>query len=656
MSEELIIKKYFMAANSIVINQMYLNSYKNDEIFMEDLKEYNPGHLGSSMSINFIMANLNYFLNKNNLTSQLIIGTGHSGVSLITNLWLNGTLTKYYPIYSRDIDGLNRLINDFGKTIRSEINIQYPGVVYEGGELGYSLGVSYGYALTCKSDIVPCIIGDGEAETGTLCSAWQLNKMIKTKSKVLPILNLNGLKMGSNTFLSLFKNEELIKYFHLLGYNVMIVDASSLSQIEAIKQMQKNLKECLTLSNPLIIFKSPKGYTLPNVGTKKFEGNTTVHKNPLNNLNKAEKLDILKIFLHSYKTQIFDNNSKIISLFDKFKSKSIHTPIKKVQKPNYSSNKLLTNIQNIEEYIYKFVSKNNCLIFSPDEIYSNGFKKVSSKTIEILNENLLQAVYQGYIQAGNIGLFIGYEGFMPILSSMITQYYKYLKQKETIKFAPAKNSLNYILTSTCFENTYSHQNPDIVNTLLEKNDKYYNVYFPKDASSTIECLENAFETKDQINLIITSKRHAKTYNSTKTKEKWLETIIDCNNPELILAVTGDYMLDRAFEIYEKLKYKIKIVYITKPQLLKTDSISSLDDEKISHYFNKNVPIIYLFSGYASTIKSLLFDRKMECSVYGYTDEISTTGRLENNFISNNLSLENISKICKNKILRREYEK
>lgn len=113
------------------------------------------------------------------------------------------------------------------------------------------------------------------------------------------------------------------------------------------------------------------------------------------------------------------------------------------------------------------------MIFSPDELFSNKFGKLSSNAIEILNENLLQALYQGYIQAGNNGLFISYEGFMPIITSMLAQYYKYLMQKQVLLHNENTCSMNYLLTSTCFENTYSHQNPEFVNALLQRYDSFY---------------------------------------------------------------------------------------------------------------------------------------------------------------------------------------
>lgn len=137
-----LIKKYILTANRILIHLMYLKCYcKNNEISEDMLKNKNSGHLGSSLTINFIIGNLNYFFNKNKLTHQLVIGTGHSGASLIINKWLDATLEVENKEYSRNIDGLNNLINSFGTKIRSEINPSYPDVIYDGGELGYSLEI-----------------------------------------------------------------------------------------------------------------------------------------------------------------------------------------------------------------------------------------------------------------------------------------------------------------------------------------------------------------------------------------------------------------------------------------------------------------------------------------------------------------------------------
>ena len=656
MQEDVLIKKYFYNLNYIVLCEMYLNEYlKPDAIEEKDLKKYNPGHLGTSLSLNFIQANLNYFLNKNKLTSKTVIGTGHAGVSLISNLWLNGILKDYYPKYSLDKNGLNNLIKDFGETIRSEINPEYPETIYDGGELGYSLGVAYGYAINTEEDIIPCIIGDGEAETGTLCSAWQLNKMLDTKSKVLPIINLNELKMGANSFLSRFSNEELINYYSLMGYDASIVDAKKGNDLlKTINLMQETFNKTLSSKYPLIIFRSKKGFTLPNINDLKLEGNTKVHKNPLQGYTMQDKLDIVKKFLKFYEEELFDNADNLNIDNFKFKTESAFSNKQTMKNISIKENRTLDNIEMLEDYLCDYTKENNFMIFSPDELFSNKFGKLSSNAIEILNENLLQALYQGYIQAGNNGLFISYEGFMPIITSMLTQYYKYLMQKQVLLHNENTCSLNYLLTSTCFENTYSHQNPEFVNALLQRYDFFYNVLYPKDGANLIKCVEQSINSKNLINVVVSSKRHLMKYQTYDTANIEIENFVDCDNPDIILCATGDYMLDQIVKVNKILNedgIQAKIVYVTNPKILDVESKKALSDTDFYKYFNDGVSVIYLFNGYSHIIKSLLYERNIDCEILGYEDQISVKGNLNSNLASNNLAVEDILEVSKKHLKR-----
>lgn len=660
MQEVELIKKYFYNLNYIVLCEMYLKEYlKADDLENRDLKSYNPGHLGTSLSLNFIQANINYFLNKNKLSSKIIIGTGHAGVSLISNLWLNGTLHIYYPKYSMNKDGLNNLIYDFGSVIRSEINPQYPETIYDGGELGYSLGVAYGYALESDEDIIPCIIGDGEAETGTLCSAWQLNKILDTKSKVLPIINLNELKMGSQSFLSRFTNEQLIDYYSSMGYQVSVVDSTTEKDLlKVIYLMQSALNKVLDEDHPLIIFRSKKGFTLPNVNDLVFEGNINVHKNPLQNYSIDEKLNVIKSFLTHYETELFDKFNNLIFDYQKFKTNSSNHRLLEINNIDVENKNELDNMELLEKYLLKFVTLNDFMIFSPDELFSNKLGKLSSNTIEILNENLLQSLYQGYIQSGHNGLFVSYEGFMPIITSMVAQYYKYLKQKYELNNKSDTFSMNYLLTSTSFENTYSHQNPEFVNTLLQRDDSFYSVLYPKDGSNLVKCIESAIISKNKINVIVKSKRHLTNYQSYDNTNINIENIIDCEYPDLILCSTGDYMIEQTIKLYNKLKEEypnIKIVYVTNPKILDIRSKSALSETDFYKFFNEGVPVIYLFSGYPHIIQSLLYDRNIDCEVFGYDDQISTRGHLKNNLEANNLSIQDIEETIRKKLAKKRLK-
>ncbi len=628
-----IIKNYFYSANKTAISIMYLDSYAKDS----SLKSYSSGHLGTSMSTNFILANLYYFLNKEKISNQVVVGSGHAGLSLITNLWLNGTLVKYYPKYSLNKEGLNNLIKDFGFIVRSEINPGYPETIYDGGELGYSLATSYGYALNNPDvSLIPCLIGDGEAETGTLNASWQLNKLLELDSKVLPIINLNGLKMTSESFLSLFTNEELINYFKLYGYDVFIVDAHNKDIDVSIKEMQDALKNSQDVKKPLIIFKSLKGYTLPI-----FEGNPLVHKDPLSSFDKDKKEKIVRLLWNNYPDNLFDRENNLLSYFSYFQNTSPLIKRKNVEDINTNNN--------LSTYLKEILSNQKRLIFSPDEITSNKLGSLKEYTFELLNENVLQALYLGYAMAGNLGFYISYEGFMPLISSMIMQYDKYLRQKDYYNVNKEIPSLNYILTSTYLENTYSHQNPSFVNNLLLKSDDYYNIIYPVCESDLVKEIEKHKHLKDTLNIYISSKRHQKEYSLSSM----IDIVIKNANPDLVLVATGDYMLDVIMEAYHKLKdtYKIQVVYVKEPKILDIKSRKALTSQEFNYYFPACTPIIYGFMGYPLVINALMSERGVNFTTLGYQDNLSFGGK-DGVLTSNNCNVNDIIEVSKDKVRKR----
>src|SRR5438046_85270 len=95
--------------------------------------------------------------------------------------------------------------------IPSHVAPETPGSIHEGGELGYSLSHAFGAALDNPGLIVACVVGDGEAETGPLATAWHSNKFLNpaTDGAVLPILHLNGYKIANPTVLARIPREEL---------------------------------------------------------------------------------------------------------------------------------------------------------------------------------------------------------------------------------------------------------------------------------------------------------------------------------------------------------------------------------------------------------------------------------------------------------------
>ncbi|MEK7120051.1 MAG: phosphoketolase family protein, partial [Patescibacteria group bacterium] len=189
------IKKLVRAANYLTITQIYLqdNFLLENPLSFDDIKPRLLGHWGTCPGINFVYANLNYLIKKHKIDMLFVLGPGHGFPGLQANLFLEGTLQKYYKEATVDEKGLAYISKNFSWPygFPSHSNPGTPGVILEGGELGYSLSTAYGSVLDNPDLISACLVGDGEAETGPMAGSWHLNKLIDPKNDgaVLPILH-----------------------------------------------------------------------------------------------------------------------------------------------------------------------------------------------------------------------------------------------------------------------------------------------------------------------------------------------------------------------------------------------------------------------------------------------------------------------------------
>ena len=229
MSDIEAIKKYVRAANYISAAQIYLRSnfLLEDKLSPDDIKPRLLGHWGTCPGINFLYANLNYLIKKHAIDMMFVLGPGHGFPALQANLFMEGTLQKFYPSATANLHGLGYLMSNFSWPygFPSHSNPGAPGVILEGGELGYSLSTSYGAVFDNPNLIVTCFVGDGEAETGPTATAWHLNKFVDptTNGTVLPVLHLNGYKISGPTIFGRMSNRELKSLFYGYGYEPVIV-------------------------------------------------------------------------------------------------------------------------------------------------------------------------------------------------------------------------------------------------------------------------------------------------------------------------------------------------------------------------------------------------------------------------------------------------
>lgn len=337
LTEDMLYKidAYWRAANYLSCAQIYLkdNPLLKRKLEFNDIKAKLVGHWGTVPGQNFIYAHLNRVIKKYDLNMIYICGPGHGGQAPVSNSYLEGSYSEYYPNITEDEEGLKKLCKQFSFPggIGSHATPETPGSINEGGELGYSLAHAFGAVLDNPSLIAACVVGDGEAETGPLATSWHANKFLNpiTDGAVLPILHLNGFKIANPTILARISKEELISLFRGYGWDPLFIEGEDPKEMhekmasildEAIEKI-KWLKEDASYSKgatrpiwPMIILKTPKGWTGPKeIDDKIIEGSFRAHQVPIEVTKKhPESLERLEEWLKSYRPEeLFDTNGKL---------------------------------------------------------------------------------------------------------------------------------------------------------------------------------------------------------------------------------------------------------------------------------------------------------------------------------------------------------
>jgi xylulose-5-phosphate/fructose-6-phosphate phosphoketolase len=332
------IHAYWRAANYISVGQLYLrhNPLLKEPLKLEHVKNMLLGHWGTMPGQNFIYTHLNRVITKFDLNMIYVSGPGHGGPAVVAGTYLEGTYSEVYPDITQDEEGLKKLFTQFSSPggISSHASPQTPGSIHEGGELGYSLSHSFGAVLDNPDLIIACVVGDGEAETGPLATAWHSNKFLNplTDGVVLPILHLNGYKISNPTVLARITHEELEQLFQGYGWTPYFVEGDDPALMhEAMAAVLENVIAQIhqiksdAMANgvtdrprwPMIVLRSPKGWTGPKeVDGYKIEGNFRSHQIPLAVSASAplDHLQMLEDWMKSYHPEeLFDEHGKLIA-------------------------------------------------------------------------------------------------------------------------------------------------------------------------------------------------------------------------------------------------------------------------------------------------------------------------------------------------------
>ena len=580
-SEVEAINTWWRAANYLSIGQIYLldNPLLREPLRPEHTKPRLLGHWGTTPGLNFVYVHMNRAIRARELNAIYVTGPGHGGPGLVASAYLDGTYTEVYPHIGHDEEGLRRLFRQFSFPggIPSHVAPETPGSIHEGGELGYSLLHAYGAAFDNPDLLALCVIGDGEGETGPLAASWHSNKFLNPAQDgaVLPVLHLNGYKIANPTVLARIEPEELRSLLEGYGYTPRFVEgsdpatmhqlmAATLDEVlDEIAEIQRHAREDGDLTRPrwpMIVLKSPKGWTGPKVvDGLPVEGTWRAHQVPVAEVRtNPQHLAQLEEWMRSYRPEeLFDESgavrAEITALApegDRRMSANPHTNggllIRDLELPDFreygvdvpAPAKVSTEATHVLGVWLRDVIKANpdrFRLMGPDETASNRLQAVfevtdrvweaerldtddhlapDGRVMEVLSEHLCEGWLEGYLLTGRHGLFNCYEAFIHIVDSMFNQHAKWLKTTRHISWRRPLPSLNYLLSSHVWRqdhNGFSHQDPGFIDHVVNKSADIIRVYLPPDANCLLSVADHCLRSRHYVNLIVAGKQPALNY-------------------------------------------------------------------------------------------------------------------------------------------------
>ena len=567
---------WWRASNYLSAGQLYLleDPLLKKPLTRDKIKKKIVGHWGTVPGQNFIYTHLNRVIKQYDLNMIYLSGPGHGGNAMVAQDWLDGSYTDFYPNITRDEAGMQKLFKQFSFPggIASHVAPETPGSINEGGELGYSLAHAFGAVFDNPDLIAACVVGDGEAETGPLATSWHSNKFLNPASDgaVLPILHLNGYKIANPTVFARISHEELEHFFKGCGWKPYFVEGSDpkkmhpamadaldacIADIKAIQKKARAGKLKKRPAWPMIVFRSPKGWTGPaEVDGKPIEGTFRAHQVPIS-MEKPEHIEQLQQWLNSYKPgELFNEDGtpkkELLDFAPKGERRMGSNPhanggrlLKDLRLPDFRTYGIevpapgaleaqdMTVLGGFVRDIFKLnKEEKNFRIFGPDETASNRLNKVFEETnrdwnaelVEgdeflatdgrvmdsMLSEHLCEGWLEGYLLTGRHGFFHSYEAFIRIVDSMFSQHAKWLKVCNDLPWRASIASLNYILSSNVWQqdhNGFTHQDPGFLDHVANKKADVVRMYLPPDANCLLSCFDHCIRSRDYVNVMVTSK-------------------------------------------------------------------------------------------------------------------------------------------------------
>ena len=609
---------YWRASNYLSVGQIYLldNPLLKEPLKREHIKPRLLGHWGTTPGLNMICTHLNRVIKREDLDMIYIIGPGHGGPGLVAHAYLEGTYSEVYPEISADAEGMRKLFKQFSFPggIPSHVAPETPGSIHEGGELGYSLSHAFGAAFDNPDLIVACVVGDGEAETGPLATGWHGNKFLNPGAMAAccrsctstvtrlptrassPGFQRTSCKSSSRAWgTSRTLSRETSRHPSISSFRGLDAIVVEIREIQKVARSGGVVKRPAW---PMIIFRTPKGWTCPpEIDGKKCEGYWRSHQVPMGDMDKPEHIQILEGWMKSYRPEeLFDAQGRLIAELRELPpeghrrmSDNPHTNggllLRDLKLPDFRDYAVVVpgpgvttaeSARVMGTYLRDVMKLNldgaNFRLFSPDENNSNRWQDVlevtnrcymaeiypeddklspDGRVMEVLSEHQCQGWLEGYLLTGRHGFFSCYEAFIHIIDSMFNQHAKWLKVCNHIPWRRPIASFNYFLSSHVWRqdhNGFSHQDPGFIDHVVNKKAEVIRVYLPPDANCLLSVTDHCLRSRNYVNVVVAGKQPSPQWLTMEEAVKhctlglgiweWASNDKGCE-PDVVMACCGD---------------------------------------------------------------------------------------------------------------------
>jgi xylulose-5-phosphate/fructose-6-phosphate phosphoketolase len=610
---------WWRACNYLTVGQIYLraNPLLREPLLAEHVKPRLLGNWGTSPGLSFVYAHVSRLIRETGQEVLYLTGPGHGGPALVAAGYLEGTYAETYPDVTNDVDGMRRLFRQFSSPggIPSHVSVTTPGSIHEGGELGYVLVHAFGAVMDNPDLLALAVVGDGEAETAPLEGSWKGISFLNPArdGAVLPVLHLNDAKIAGPTVLGRKDPAEVRALFEGHGYEVIEVEGGDLPGMHhrfaaalagawgTIRDIQASARggdwDGRRPRWPLIVLRSPKGWTGPDVvdGVQVL-GTHRAHQVPLSGVREnPDHLRLLEEWMRSYRPgELFDDDGAPVELVRRAApagplrmSASPHAnggPGLPLELPDHHDFALDVpspaavrheSTRQLGELLREVYLRNPTTfrLFSPDETTSNRLgavlevsdrafaervtandDKVSrdGRVMEVLSEHNCQGWLEGYTLTGRHGMFATYEAFAMVSASQTIQHAKWLQEAEHLEWRKRVPSLNILLTSTAWRNDhngFSHQGPGLIQNVINSRGTVGRVYLPPDANCLLSVADHCLRSTSYVNLLVIDKQPQLQYLTAAEADEhcargagvwaWAGHDDGDVDPDIVLACAGD---------------------------------------------------------------------------------------------------------------------